>query len=208
MNIKFVRGALAILAEYKKAYVYMNIAYYGLMIMAMAYSAYDTSLKQLLNEEVVGAFTQGPLSSLGDAYGGGQILMAIVLTFVVNLVIGSIIWITLPSMVIPFSGLLLGAFRAVIWGLLFSPVPFERYLVPHWLTLIIEGQAYVIAMLAAYIQGIGLLMPSRLGASSRRGGYLEGLRLTIRLYALVAALLVVAAVYEALEVILVLPRLV
>jgi hypothetical protein len=208
MQIKFIHRALSILAEHKRAYIYLNIAYYGLVILAMVYSAYDPSLSQSLSQSAVEAFTQGPLSSLGDAYGGGQILMAIVLTFVVNSILGSFISITLPSMVIPFSGLFVGAFRAVVWGLLFTPVPFEMYLLPHWLTLLIEGQAYVVTMLAAYIQGIGLVRPSTLGASSRRGGYLEGLKLTIRLYPLIAALLAIAAIYEALEVILIMPRLI
>jgi len=201
-------SALSIIAEHKRAYVRLNVAYYGIVILAMAYSALDPSLRQPLNQAVVEGFTQGPLSSMGSAYGGGQIIMAMVLTFVVNLFLGSFVSITLPSMLIPFSGLLVGAFRAVTWGLIFTPVPFQAYLVPHYLTLLIEGQAYVLVMLAAYLQGIGLVRPSLIGESDRKRGYLKGLRLAIQLYPLVAALLAVSAIYEALEVILILPRLV
>lgn len=113
-----------------------------------------------------------------------------------------IIWITLPSLVIPFSGLLLGAYRAILWGFLLSPTTPELRLVmiPHSLVLILEGQAYILAMLAAYVQGKAFLWPRSVGAATRRQGYGLGVKRSVRIYVLVVLLLAVAAVYEALEV--------
>jgi hypothetical protein len=133
--------------------------------------------------------------------------MAMALTFLVNLGLGAFVWITLPSLIIPFSGIATGAYRAVLWGILFSPVPFERYLVPHWLTLILEGQGYILAMLASYIQGRAVINPSSIGRAGRKDAYIAGIKLTAKLYLLVAIILAVAAVYEVLEVIFLIPML-
>ena len=56
-------------------------------------------------------------------------------------------------------------------------------------------------MLAAWVHGRAWLWPQSVGAGSRKRGYVEGLKRTLALYVLVAAILLVAAVYEAIEVI-------
>jgi hypothetical protein len=61
------------------------------------------------------------LAAVGSAYGGGQVIQAMIVTFIVNLIPGSIIEMSLPSLIIPFSGLLMGIYRAILWGLLLSP---------------------------------------------------------------------------------------
>ncbi len=203
-----MKSALETIKESRRAYIVLNLVYYGLVICGMIYVAFNPSLQQSLLELVGSAFTEGPLSAVGSAYTGGQVLRAMVLTFVVNLFLGSIAVITLPSLVIPFSGLLTGAYRAVLWGLLLSPTtPVLRLvMIPHSLVLILEGQAYILAMLAAYVQGKAFLWPRSVGATTRRQGYGVGVKLSVRIYGLVVLLLAVAAIYEALEVIFI-PRL-
>ena len=171
----------------------------------MVYVAFNPSLQQSLIATVGSAFTEGPLSAVGSAYSGGQVLWAMVLTFAVNLFLGSIAVITLPSLVIPFSGLLMGVYRAILWGLLLSPTAPELRLVmiPHSLVLILEGQAYILAMLAAYVQGRAFLWPRSVGVATRRQGYGLGVKRSVRIYLLVVLVLAVSAVYEALEVIIV-----
>ena len=207
--MKAIQSALEPIKESRRAYIVLNLVYYGLVICGMIYVAFNPSLQQSLLELVGSAFTQGPFSAVGSAYVGGQVLQAMVLTFVVNLFIGSIAVITLPSLVIPFSGLLTGAYRAVLWGLLLSPTtPVLRWvMIPHSLVLILEGQAYILAMLAAYVQGRAFLWPRSVGAATRRQGYGLGVKRSVRIYLLVVLVLAVAAIYEALEVIFI-PRLV
>jgi hypothetical protein len=74
-------------------------------------------------------------------------------------------------------------------------------MIPHSLTLILEGQAYILAILASYVQGVAFLRPQSVGVAGHRQGYFEGAKRTARLYVLVAIVLAVAAVYEAVEVI-------
>ncbi len=197
--MKLWRNAWAIVGKFRRPYVILNAAYYGLVVCGMVYVAFNPALQQSLIEMTGQTFTEGPLSAVGAAYGGGRVLPAIALTFVINLLIGSLASITLPSLVIPFSGLLLGTYRAVMWGLILSPTTPELRIVmiPHSLTLLLEGQAYVLTMLAAFAQGRALLWPRSVGAANRRQGYVSGLKRTAQLYPLVIILLAIAAIYEA-----------
>jgi len=63
-----------------------------------------------------GFLAHGGLGPLVEAYQNGRLAAAIVLAFVVNLVLGSGLALSLTSLVIPFGGLLVGIFRALLWG--------------------------------------------------------------------------------------------
>ena len=65
------------------------------------------------------------------------------------------------------------------------------------MTLLIEGQAYILVMLAIYVHGRAFLQPQAFGIQDQLHGYLEGFRRTGWIYLLVALLLAIAAVYEA-----------
>jgi len=207
--LDLLRSALDTVKEHWRIYVAMNIVYYGLVVAGMVYTLIDPGLQRMLIDLVGSAFSEGPLALVGQAYTGGELLTAIVLTFVVNLGIGSFVSITLPSLVIPFSGLLIGVYRAIVWGILFSPVDpgITSVLLPHLVTLVIEGQAYILAMFAAFLQGRGFIWPYTVDATTHREGFIAGLAITLRLYLLIAIVLAVAAIYEGIEIILILPAL-
>ena len=75
-------------------------------------------------------------------------------------------------------------------------------MIPHSITLILEGQAYILTMLAAYMQGRAFLWPKSVGLESRGKGYLEGLKRTGKLYLLIILTLAIAAIYEVIEVVI------
>jgi hypothetical protein len=209
-TINPIRRSFEVIRADLGVYIALNAIYYGLVILGMFYvTFFNPRLQKTLLQAVGTAFTEGPLSALGGAYEGGQVLSAIVLTFLVNLVFGSLVEISLPAMIIPFSGLLMGFFRAILWGLLLAPTTpsLAGPMIPHSLTLLIEGQAYVLAMLAAYIQGKAFLWPEAYEQIGHLRGYVEGLRRTGWIYLLVTLALAVAAIYEALEVIFLAPLL-
>ena len=199
---KMLRSSSAVIKEHRRAYIVLNLLYYGLIAGGMVYAAFDPALQKSLWNQLGEGFSTGPLEELVGAYSGGQVLLAAVLTFAVNLVGGSFAFITMPSLIIPFSGLLVGVYRALLWGLLFSPsAVVGAGLVFHLPTIILEGQAYVLAMLAAYLQGMAFLRPKSMGVRTHRQGYWEGVKLSVRVYLLVVVVLLVAAVYEAVSVI-------
>lgn len=205
--MKAIRRAWGIVQEHRRAYLVLNLAYYGLVILGMVYVSIHPSLQESLLESLGMAYTSGPLAGIAGAYTGGKVLAAMAITFVVNLVLGSLVQMTLPSLIVPFSGLLVGAYRAVLWGLLLSPTnpQLAGAMIPHSLTLLLEGQGYIIVMLGIYIHGRAFLWPHSVGAERRGQGYVAGLKRAGRLYVLAALVLAVAAIYEALEVIYLAP---
>lgn len=159
LGLSWLTPAFAIIRTHRRAYLWLNVMYYGLIGVGIGYAMFDPGLQKLITDAVGAAFTQGPLAAVGEAYVTGQTLRAILLTFVINLFGGSGATITLPSLIIPFSGLLMGAYRAILWGLIYAPNTPELRMIflPHLPTLLLEGQAYVLALLAAVIQGRALL---------------------------------------------------
>jgi hypothetical protein len=198
---------LAPLREHRRAWLGVNLVYFGTialgMLVVLVYPAMQQSLWQSVGQAFSPTSTLGPLV---QAYMEGRLLIAILLTFVVNLVLGSLAVLSLPSLVIPFAGMLMGMVRAWLWGVLFSPFGGEMQpgLLPHALTLLLEGEAYVVAMLGVWLWWWPVLRtPGR-----RWQLWREGLVLQRRIYSVVVVLLVIAAIYEALEVIVLLPRLI
>ncbi len=211
--MKVIRSALGVLGESRRAYATLNLVYYGLVVCGMVFTALDRSVQRQLLAAVGNALTQGPLAGVASAYTTGQILLAIAWTIVINLAVASFVSITLPSLIVPFSGMLVGLVRAVTWGLLFAPPTLAvggREAAMGLLVgilLVLEGQGYVLAMLAAWVQGRAFLSPQSVGAADRGQGYLAGIRRALHIYVLVVLVLAVAAVYEAMIVIIVLPLL-
>lgn len=200
-----VKSAWGLVQENRKAYIALNIVYYGLVVVCMIYVAFDQDLQKSLLDQIGAAFMTGPLSFVGEAYVNTRVLTAILATFFVNLLLGSFAVITLPSLIVPFGGILVGVYRAIVWGLLLSPAnPDLRFvMIPHSITLILEGQAYILAMFAVYLQGRAFLFPGTVGLESRAKGYVEGLKQTGKLYALVVLTLAIAAIYEVAEVVII-----
>ena len=200
----WLQKPLAIIKEHKKAFVACNLGFYGAVALGMLVAAFYPQLQEQYVKSVEEQF-KGTAAS--DAYGNGKLIQAIVLTFLINLGIGTFLSVTLPSLIIPFAGILMALFRAVLWGFLFSPIrPDAVRLLPHWLTIVIEGQAYILAAFAAYVHGRAFLWPKRYGLKSRWAGYKSGLIDTAWLYVLIIITLIVGAIYEGIEVIYVVHR--
>ncbi|MGD8813379.1 MAG: hypothetical protein PVI78_02775 [Anaerolineales bacterium] len=212
--MEVLRNSFKAVSESRRAYAILNVIYYGLILCAMLYVSFNRPLQEALMEAVGEAWETGPLAIIGGAYSGGKILLAIGLTFVVNLVVASFLSIHLPSLILPFSGLLVGLLRAFVWGLLFAPPSLQvsgaQVLIGVLVAgvILLEGQGYVLAMLAAYDHGKAWLFPKRVGAENRKQGYGMGVKRAVRLYLLVALALLIAAVYEVIVTVIILPQLV
>lgn len=205
----WLKTSIAVVRNNLRAYVVLNVLYYGVVAVAMLVVTGNPQVQQVLTDAVVASFTEGPLVSVFEAYAGGNVLQAMALTFVVNFFLGSVLVLFVPSLLIPFGGVAIGLIRATLWGLLLAPTTPELQvtMIPHSLTLLLEGQGYILAMLGAYVLGRAFVSPSSVGACRWRDGYVTGLKNEARVYVLVAIVLAVAAVYEALEVIYLVPRL-
>lgn len=207
--VSLLNKAIADVRRHRKAYVAMNVLFYGLMLMFMALIFLNPGYQEAKFEAIRRGITKvGFMRALVDAYESGNIPKAAVLTFLVNLTLGSMMYITVPSLIVPFAGLPLGAWRAIQWGLIFGPATADsqRVFIPHVFVLIMEGQAYVLAMLAVWLQGKALLLPKIKGRATAGRRFVWGLEQTARIYLLIAIVLAVAALFEALELLVVPPR--
>jgi hypothetical protein len=203
------RRAIEVVRLHRRAYLVLNIGYYSLVAFAMVAVASHPEVQALLTQSVLEGFSQGTFADVAAAYAGGNVIEAMLLTFLVNFFLGSLVVLMLPSLLIPFAGVGMGAVRAVLWGLLLAPTTPElrAAMIPHMGTLILEGQGYILAILAAFVLGCAFVSPSSVGATRWLQGYGIGLKKALSLYVLVAAVLAIAAVYEALEVIYLVPLL-
>jgi len=195
------KSAVKIIKENFTEYLAVNVLYYGLVAVSMIYVFFNPDVQKALLSQVRTEFLQSyPL--LVEAYTSGNLLLAAALTFAFNLVLGSFVYITLPSLVVPFGGVATASIRAVGWGLLLAPTSPQLALrmVPHSLVLILEGQGYILAMFAAYLQWKGALKPKSAQTESRVKAYWIGVKRTAYIYILVALLLATSALYEAFEI--------
>jgi hypothetical protein len=118
--------------------------------------------------------------------------------FAFNLALSAFAVVMLPGMVFfPLStGFLV--FRAVLWGLLFYPLPASLFLavLP---TLILEGEAYTVAVVAGTIVGLSWVKPGWL-FKGKELSRLETLKIALKevihLYIVVVLLLLAAAIAE------------
>jgi hypothetical protein len=209
-----VREALTLIKKDRKAFNLINIGYFATIIFGMLVIRLSPEFQKQLISLIGDAFSTGPLKYLTGAYSNGEIIKAIGLTFIVNLVLGTLIALTLPSLVIPFGGFVMGVYRALAWGFLFSPdltgldLPKVILGIGIGLLLIFEGEAYVLGLFAAYLQGRAWVKPTSVGVENHTQGYLAGIRLTLRMYLLVIGMLLIAAIYEVILTVLISPLLV
>ena len=104
--MRILRQAWRIVWKQRRAYLALNLAYYGLIGAAMLLAVLDRRLQRNLLELNKQALMTGVLAPVMRTYAGGSVMLAAAWTLVVNLVGGSFASITLPSLVVPFSGLL------------------------------------------------------------------------------------------------------
>ncbi len=203
--MRFLENIKAIFRKDFKLFLIINAIYFGAILLgaliALAYPDLQMSLVMATGQTYASG---SPLSSVGDAYLSGNVLVAAVLTFLMNFFLGTIVMMTIPSLIIPFWALLFGAYRALLWGImLVVPIPGVMplsLLAPHYLTLLLEGEAYVVAIFACTRGLIALLKPKSFGTDSRLKAYKQSIIDNGKLLVIVALLLAVAATYEAVEV--------
>jgi hypothetical protein len=196
---RIMRDPLAELSNRKRLLWGVHIAYFGLYLLAavlidQAPDVQDTLLAAVQSQIRSGS---GALGIAGTAYATKSVPLAALVTFTVNFFLGSLALLTLPSCVIPGSGALVAAGRAFLWGILLAPTSrvLASGMLPHSGTLLLEGEGYILATF------FGLLIRSDVG-SSLLARYRHAFVLNLKGNLVVALVLIVAAVYEAIEVII------
>lgn len=200
----WIGPALAEIGRRRRLLLGLHGAYFGLclasMLLIYEFPYVQDALLAAARGEVQGE--SGLLGTAGKAYRSGNVARAALVTLGINFCFGSFTSITLPSMVVPGAGVLVALFRAVLWGILLGPVRVEmaRGMLPHGFTLLLEGEAYILASFFALLVPIYLVR--RQPDTEVLSRYGRAILVNLQGSLLVLAVLAVAALYEAIEVIL------
>lgn len=132
----------------------------------------------------------------------GNSLFMVVGIFLSNLVLSAFVVVTLPGLVFfPLSSVTM-VLRAILWGLLIYPLPSWAFIVALP-TLILEGEAYVLAAVAGTTWGMSWLKPSWIYKGEKISRF-DALKMASKecqhLYFFVILLLFVGAVVETLTI--------
>ena len=182
----------------------VHLVYFGIVIAGSLMVYLMPDVQTLLLSSVNDALSaeSGPLASAAKAYNSGSIARAAVTTFFINFFLGSLLMLTLPSVLFPGSGVFLAILRSTAWGLLLAPTitALAHTMLPHSGTMLLEGEGYILATLFGLLIPIHIVQSSLGGSPISRWGRVLWLNLLANFW--VAVVLAVAACYEATEVIL------
>jgi hypothetical protein len=176
----------------------LHLVYFGLVVGFFLVAYILPGVQHSLLSEVRGALPKPVVA----AYKSGNIPVAAIATFLTNFFLGSLACITVPSLIVPGIGVLVPVVRSSLWGFLLAPTNprLLAVMVPHSGTLLLEGAGYVLAAFFALMVPVYLFGRRREGETG--GRYAAALRVNAKGNVLVLVVLAVAAIYEAVEVIL------
>lgn len=173
-------------------------AWFLFMFLALAYPR----LNYFLISIVARLFVSGDLQHVGAAYASESILHAAYATFYQNFVTATLVGTILVSLVIPFWGVFKNLLSFSVLGFAMAPLWADstmRY-VYHSITIVLELEAYTLASF------IICVWPLRWARGVFRGELgrevTTGFKVLLSGTAVVAAILVLAALYEATTIIL------
>jgi hypothetical protein len=142
-----------------------------------------------------------PFGTIGWAMRTGNPLILTPLIFVVNFFQGTVLVTTLPSLLPVAGGFIVNAYRGQMLGFTLAPTElfFGQRLVPHLFTILLEMQGYLIAAFVSVLLPLALLKPERFGAENRKQAFVKFFLWQLKILPLVAVILLIAAFYEAIE---------
>jgi len=98
-----MNASLEPIRRHRRAFVVLNAVYFGLIVLGMLLILLNPSIQPQLFEVVQNAAGHGLLAFVANAYVKHQLFKAVALTFLINLLLGSVVQLHLPSMIVPFA---------------------------------------------------------------------------------------------------------
>ncbi|BAW97902.1 hypothetical protein NIES970_28650 (plasmid) [[Synechococcus] sp. NIES-970] len=192
-HIRLLRKPFQIIRANFRAYLIINTIVYGLVIIGMVAAMVfpDLGATRLATME-----DNGTADLVRSLFNNPWLFSLTILG--VNVMTGAQ-WIVLPSLIVPFTGIALFAYKTFTLGLAMAPTTeiMTVALIPHSLTVLIELQAYALLMFGAYILGRSWVRPATIGARNHRQGYVRGLKQLGWLSLATLPLFIIGAIWEA-----------
>ncbi|MDZ4860182.1 MAG: hypothetical protein SGI88_14490 [Candidatus Hydrogenedentes bacterium] len=194
-HFEIVRWFVAPAIEYRGLFIAMHALCYGAYFVPSIVAVWAPVQNLTLLTIVSGFFTEGDLSHIGDAYISGNVFAAAWATFYNNFIVQTLYLSILPSLLIPFIGVLKTAFSLLIAGFALSPIwtSLIEKMTFHSVTLSFECEAYIFAAFAmsAYVLYIVRWF------NGKRESFTSAIQVVVSGTLLSAAILIIAALFEA-----------
>jgi Stage II sporulation protein M len=192
-HMQFLRKPLQIMRANFRAYLTINAIVYGSFIAGLVAAMVFPNLGAA---QVATLKDNGTLDLVRSLLNNPWLFSLTILG--VNVTTGAL-WIVLPSLIVPFAGIAIFAYKAFTLGLPIAPTTARDAVtwIPHSLTALIEFQAYALLMFGAYILGRSWMRPATIGAQNHRQGYVRGLKQLGWLSLSAIPLFIVGAIWEA-----------
>ncbi|MEV0948995.1 stage II sporulation protein M [Promicromonospora sp. NPDC050249] len=202
--MRLFRRALQTIQANRRAYLALNAILYGSVLVGFGAGLLFPGLAAAQRE----SFEDGGQADLVRSLLDSPWLFALAI-LANNALRAGLLNIVLPSMLVPFAGVVWYVYSLFTVGLMLAPVDRDGWLVliPHSLTVVMEIQAYVLLALGAYLLGRAWIWPRTVDAENRRQAYARGLRQLGVLSLPALALLVVFALYESFSIVYLVPLL-
>jgi hypothetical protein len=190
---RFLRKPFQIIRANFRAYLTINAIVYGLVITG---SVAAMVFPNLGATQVATLEDNGTADLVRSLFNNPWLFALTILG--VNVKAGAQL-IVLPSLIVPFAGIAIFAYKAFTLGLVLAPTTetMAVALIPHSLTALIEFQAYALLMFGAYILGRSWVRPATIGTRNHRQGYVHGLQQLGWLSLSTLPLFIVGAIWEA-----------
>jgi len=194
--LRWFSDAMDIIKKDWRLLATLNALFFCVLIIGAAIALISPGL-QLSMINLIGADTIASSAGISD---NSNTLNAAVLTFYSSF--QYLLMITVPSIVLPIWGPILGAAKFCLWGITYvAPLRGGMTLgklLPQYLLMIILGEAYIIAIFACTRQLKVLIASSGLEFRLILALYLKSVAENMKLLLIVIILLAAASLYQAL----------
>lgn len=192
--------AIYIMKKDRKLLAYLNALYLCVIIVG-ASLAFISPEFHLAMVDYLGAETiSGPLNAPPPA-GLGSALAAAATRLASIFIVDTVVMITAPSIIVPLWAPIIGASRFFIWGVAYvSPIEGVLtwgMLLPQYVSIFLEGEAYIIAIFACVRQLAAGLDGRGFGLRWILKRYADAVGENLKLLIIVFILLFEAAIYQA-----------
>jgi len=197
------RPMLRAMAGYTSLLEGLHLLHYAFFFVFMLAGYWFPRTNLFVVEMVRETFTEGPLRHVGSAYASGNILAASWATFYNNYLVQTVQYCIVPSLLIPFLGVLKNLLAFSFAGFTMTPIwaGHVDMLTYHSITMILEFEGYILAAFAV------VLFPCLLVRGLAEESFLTRLKESVLIVGsgtiLAGLILAAAALYEAATLILI-----
>ncbi len=198
--VKPFKDAITIVKKDWKLLAGLNALYFCVLIIGATIALMSPGLHHSMIQ-LIGAETIAGPSSPPHPVNATDALIAAGKYFISSFFVNTLGMITLPSIVLPIWAPIIGFARFFIWGVTYvSPldgVLTLGNLIPQYVAMLLEGEAYIVAIFACVRQLAIALASTERGLRAVLKEYIKAVFDTVKLLLIVIILLAIAALYQA-----------